>query len=328
MPSVFEALPGIEVRVGEIKTRLAHMWEDPDQVGNGLPEDSARAMQMNFVVHFGFATEPDDAVAQFGTIKVFAQRYPCRVVVLCPLKADNAGTEMRAKVYGECFLGKSKSDTRCVEFVVLSYPMATRCYLENQVSICLSTDLPTYYWAHRFSDSARLADYEFLLSHAKRVMFDTAIVPADAGTYPWPRPEAIRDLVSARLLPVRQSLGQFFSGFSPEQLVDGLQQVKLYHRERYAPEARVLCEWLRVRLENCGASSECGKVIKPSAAAGIDDFAVEFCYEGGMRYFKWRADIALNHAEFSADLGQGRVELTTAIHLLDPAATLSEATFF
>lgn len=328
MPSVFEALPGIEVPVGEIKPRLARMWEDPAQAGKGMSDDSARAMQMNFVVHFGFATEPDDAVAQFETIKVFAHRYPCRVVVLCPLQEDDQTTEMRAKVYGECFLGKSKGDTRCVEFVVLSYPMATRCFLENQVSICLSTDLPTYYWAHRFSDSARLADYEFLLSHAKRVIFDTEIVPADAGNYPWPRPEAIRDMVGARLLPVRQSLGQFLSGFSPAQLVDGLQQVKLYHRERYAPEARVLSEWLRVRLEKCGASSECDKVIKPSTAAGIDDFAVEFCYAGRDRYFKWRADIALNHAEFAADLGQGRVELTTAMHLLDPAATLSEAIFY
>lgn len=325
MASVFEALPGIEVPVGEIKPRLTKMWEDPAQAIP--PDESTRAMQLNFVLHFGFATEPQDALAQFETVKTYAQRYPCRVVVLCPLQAEESAVEMRAKVYGECFLGKSKGDTRCVEFVMLSYPLATRRFLENQVSVCLSTDLPTYYWAHRFSDSARLADYEFLLNHAKRVMFDTAIVPADAVSYPWPRPEAIRDLVGARLLPVRQSLGQFLSGFAPERLVEGLQTVKLYHRERYAPEARVLLEWFRTRLEQCGMTAECGGVVKPSAAAGIDDFAVEFCYTNN-RYFKWRADLTKNHAEFAADLGQGRVELTTAMHLLEPAAALAEATFF
>lgn len=303
------------------------MWESPELSQGNAPEESSRAMQLNYVLHFGFATTLDDAAVQFETIKEFSQRYPCRAVVLCPLPEDNTATEMRAKIYGECFLGKSKDDARCVEFVVLSYPMATRRFLENQVSICLSTDLPTYYWAHRFSNSARLADYEFLLSHAKRVLFDTAIVPAETMSYPWPKPEAIRDLVGARLLPVRQSLGQFLSGFKPAQLVGDLKKVKLYHRERYAPEARVLLEWFRMRLIKCGMAADCGAVVKPSAAKGIDDFAVEFCY-GDDRYFKWRADLTANHAEFAADLGQGRVTLTTAIHLLKPAAALAEATFF
>ena len=327
MPTVFESLPGIEVPVGEIKPSLTRMWESPDLAGDQPQQESARAMQMNYVLHFGFATQPDDAVAQFETIKEFSHRYPCRVVVLCPLPAADDGKEMRAKVYGECFLGKSKDDTRCVEFVVLSYPMATRRFLENQVSICLSTDLPTYYWAHRFSDSARLADYEFLLNHAKQVVFDTSIVSVDSMSYPWPKPEAIRDLVNARLLPVRQSLGQFLSGFEPARLVDGLQSVKLYHRERYAPEARVLLQWFQTRLKKCGLSEACAGAVLPSAAKGIDDCAVEFCY-GDDRYFKWRADLTANHAEFAADLGQGRVELTTAMHLLAPAAALSEATFF
>ncbi len=327
MHSVFESLPGIEVPVGGIKSSLARMWESPSMASRRAPEDSARAMQMNYVLHFGFATDAADAVTQFETIKEFSQRYPCRVVVLCPLKPDDPAEEMRAKVYGECFLGKSKGDTRCVEFVVLSYPMSSRRFLENQVSICLSTDLPTYYWVHRFSDSARLADYDFLLNHAKRVVFDTAIVPTDAGSYPWPKPDAIRDLVEARLLPVRQSLGQFLSGFAPEKLVQGLRQVTLYHRERYGSEARVLLEWFRARLVKCGMAADCGAVVQPSVAKGIDDFAVEFRYDDD-RYFKWRADLTARHAEFAADLGQGRVELTTAMHLLAPAAALSEATFF
>ncbi|MCF3649435.1 glucose-6-phosphate dehydrogenase assembly protein OpcA [Synoicihabitans lomoniglobus] len=328
MPAVFEQLPGIEVPVGEIKQSLARLWHDATHGGDAVPApNEVRAMQMNFVLHFGFATTPPEALSEFDTIKAFAQRYPCRVVVLCPLNEDNAGVEMRAKVYGECFLGKSKSDTRCVEFVMLCYPMASRQFLENQVSICLSTDLPLYYWAHRFSDSGRLADYQFMLQHAKRVIFDTALVPADAMTYPWPKPKAIRDLVHSRLLPVRQLLGQFLSGFPPDKLVAGLQQVRLYHRAKYAPEARVLWAWLRNRLCACGAADDIDGVIKPSEAVGIDDFAVEFRYDSA-NYFKWRAAIGKNHAEFAADLGNGRVDLTTAMHLLDPPAALAEAVFF
>lgn len=328
MSAVFEKLPGLEVPVGEIKHSLARMWEDTAKSGGAAPAaDSVRATQMNFVLHFGFATEPDDALEQFETIKRFSQRYPCRVVVLCPLKDDAGATHLRAKVYGECFLGKSKGDTRCVEFVMLSYPLASRCYLESQVSVCLSTDMPLYYWAHRFSDSGRLADYQFLLQNAKRVIFDTAIVPADAMTYPWPRPEVIRDLVHARLLPVRQSLGQFLSGFTPAHLVANLTKIKLYHKSRYGAEARVLLAWLQERLARCGDTTAVVSQIVPSESVGIDDFAVEFCYSD-KSYFKWKADIGRNHAAFSADMGAGKAELVTAMHLLEPAAAISEAVFF
>jgi hypothetical protein len=114
---------------------------------------------------------------QFQHTLRFAQRYPARVVVLCPDFDEGSGAGMRAKIYGECFLGKSKNDTRCVEFVLLQYTMAVRAYLENQVSVCLSTDMPLYYWAHRFSETKRLADYDYLLTRSKRILFDSAVAP-------------------------------------------------------------------------------------------------------------------------------------------------------
>src|SRR5678815_3293925 len=171
---------------------------------------------------------------------------------MCPLLTDVAEPLMQAKIYGECFLGKSKSDKRCVEFVMLSYSRAARPYLENQVSISLSTDLPLYYWAHRFSASGRLADYRYLLSRANRVLLDSAIAPPDALTYPWPNPSATRDLVYCRLLPVRQSIGQFLAAYDPATLVDGLNRVTVSHAEPLAAEARVTLAWLRRRLAACG----------------------------------------------------------------------------
>src|SRR5690348_16463012 len=145
MPTIFDALPGIEVPVDEISTRLAEMWIDPADGKPSLGADDAKATQVNFVLHLGINTTPEDTAEQFQTVVRFSQRYPSRIVVLCPLRTETNG-EMRAKIYGECFLGKSKSDKRCVEFVMLSYPMAARKFLESQVSICLSTDLPLYYW--------------------------------------------------------------------------------------------------------------------------------------------------------------------------------------
>lgn len=329
MPAVFDTLPGIEVPVDSIKKSLARMWEDTAKAGGPAPAaNDVRATQMNFVVHFGFATTSDDALAQFQTMLRFSRRYPSRVVVLCPLADEHAGDiEFRAKIYGECFLGKSRGDTRCVEFVMLSYPMAARRFLEDQVSVCLSTDLPLYYWAHRFSATGRLADYQYLLRSSKRVIFDTAIVPEDAATYPWPHPERVRDLAYARLLPVRQSLGQFLSGFAPRVLAEGVAAVVTRHTPQRRAEAKVLAQWMRDRLLACGAAVELRTAVEPARGRGTDALAVEIRYTNGRR-FEWQGDLAQSHAEFSADFGTGPLAFSAGIHLLSPEAALAEAVFF
>jgi hypothetical protein len=330
MPEIFSALPGIEVPVGEIRRRLAKLWTDTEVDGRPvLAADDAKATQVNFVLHLGLNTTPDDAVGQFATVERFSRRYPGRVVVLCPLHDDVPAPEIRAKIYGECFLGKSKSDKRCVEFVMLSYSRSARPFLENQVSICLSADLPLYYWAHRFAASGRLADYRYLLSQAKRVLLDSAIAPADALTYPWPNPGATRDLVYCRLLPVRQSLGQFLSVYPPAALVQGLRAVTVSHGAPLAAEARVLRAWLRRRLAGCGA--ETGGLAGAADTVGGEDgrsLAVRFDYAEDGRFFRWRGDLATGRACFEAAFGGERTTLTTGVSLLTPENALSEAMFF
>ena len=330
MPAIFEALPGIEVSVGSISKSLGEMWESNAADGRPAPEvDDAKATQVNFVLHLGLNTMPDDAAKQFSIIENFSRRYPSRIVVLCPLHTDVAGCEMRAKVYGECFLGKSKSDKRCVEFVMLSYSRAARPFLENQVSICLSTDLPLYYWAHRFSASGRLADYRYLLGRAKRVMIDSAIAPADAFTFPWPNPTALRDLVYCRLLPVRQSIGQFLSSYAPAALVEGLRAVTVEHEEHLAAEARVALAWLRRRFIACGARGDEVKFAtapRPRNLGG--SLAVQFDYGDNGKFFRWSGDLASGGASFEAKLGADRATLAAAASLLPPESALSEAIFF
>ena len=135
MPQIFEALPGLEVPVGGINAGFAKLWHD-------TAAEEQKAMQLNLVLHFGLATTPADALEQFEVARRLAQRYPCRVVILCPIKEDTGKMEMRAKIYGECFMGKAKDDTRCIEIVALSYPLAAKEHLQDQVTVCLSTDLP------------------------------------------------------------------------------------------------------------------------------------------------------------------------------------------
>ena len=327
MPENFDILPGLECEVGAISKGIAQMWADTAAHGRDAPaSDDFKATQANVVLHLGFGTTPSDALVQFQTMLRFAQRYPSRVVVLCPLHQDEGVTEMRAKIYGECFLGKSKGDTRCVEFVMLSYPIISRARLEDQVSICLSTDLPLYYWAHRFTDNRRLADYTYLLTRAKRVLVDSSVGPPDTLTYPWPNPKSLRDLVYSRLLPVRQTVGQFLARYEPKVLVDGLRTVTVRHGTPYAAEARSTLGWLQRRLCACGAQVKTLHLrAEESPIAGLE-IALE--YSGGTKFFRWSGDFAKHHALLEADFGTGRTSLPAPASLLDPEAALSEAMFF
>jgi hypothetical protein len=329
MEAIFEALPGLEVPVGGIGRSLARMWAEEAAGGRPAPEaEDAKATQVNFVLHLGFNTDAADAARQFATVLRFAQRYPCRVVVLCPRALDAGGPPLRAKVYGECFLGRTRADKRCVEFVMLSYDRRARAQLEDQVSICLSTDLPLYYWAHRFADSGRLADYRFLLSQAKRVILDSAESPADAMRYPWPNPAAIRDLAYCRLLPVRQSVGQFLAAYAPAALTEGLHGVEVVHGPAWRAEGEVLAKWMGERLMACGWVAAAGAVALASRAAAGVDLGVRVLYKSGAKEFAWSGDLAAGQAHFWADFGLGRTELTTGLALLAPEMALSEAMFF
>lgn len=304
------------------------MWQDTAAKGGPAPaSDDVKATQVNFVLHLGFNTSIEDAVRQFGTAVLFSKRAPCRVVVLCPLPMDDPSTEMRAKVYGECHLGKTKGDTRCCEFVLLSYPFPARKYLESQLSVCLIADLPLYYWVHRFASIHRLNDYQYLLRRSERILIDSAIADPEIFNFAWPRPEVVRDLVNARLLPVRQSIGQLLSGYAPTLLVDGLRTVKLTHDAKLTAEARVLMGWTRERLALCGEAGGVDYNSQPTALGETGALKLDFEYTNG-RYFRWHGDLARSHACIETDFGGGPSVMNIAVSLLKRDAALSDAMFF
>jgi glucose-6-phosphate dehydrogenase assembly protein OpcA len=327
MSAIFEELPGLEVPVGGIGKGLSDMWADTAERGEAAPaSEDSKATQVNFVLHYGFNTTPQDASEQFQVAVRFSRRYPSRVVVLCPEAEEAGGTEIRAKVYGECTLGKSKDDTRCCEFVLLNYPFRLRGFLEAQVSVCLSTDLPLYYWPHRFAHSSRLADYRYLLTRSRRVLIDSATSPVDTAGYPWPHPEAVRDLAYARLLPVRQSIGQFLSRYPMADLCQGLTGVTLAHGSGCPAEAAALLAWVKDRISECGRNQATFSTSEPAGmAAGA--LRLGFAYDG-KKYFTWTGDLGAHQALFEADFGKGATRLPAAVSLLPPENALSEAMFF
>jgi hypothetical protein len=332
MASPFEALPGLEVPVGDIARSLARLWEGgPAEGAAGQPGGLAefRASQMNLVLHLGLPTTPDDAWAQFNAALRFTQRYPARILVLSPRAEGGADLAMRAKIYSECFIGKSRRERNCIEAVLLSYPQEQRQFLEDQVSIIVEADLPIYYWVHRLSQVHRIATYQWLLRNSRRFLFDTAVSAPAARSYAWPRPEGFRDLVHARLLPVRQAIGQFLSAYPPEAIARGLQTVVVACHPDYAAEGRVLLAWARVRLEACGAAGPAAPAYrtKPVAAGATSSLELTFtCADG--RYFFWRADFAHGGAYFESTLGGSHRTLPMTAGLLSTEAALGEAIFY
>lgn len=321
MATIFEALPGMEVPVSGIAKGFTKLWAD-------TAVSDQKAMQLNLVLHYGQSVTAEDAVEQFRAAVRLAQRYPCRVVALCPTRDESSPAEIRAKIYGECFLGKTKGDTRCIETVALHYSPAAKTYLQDQVTVCLSTDLPIYYWAHRFVSSQRLGAYHYLLTRSQRVMFDSAIVAKDALTYPWPNISAVRDLAYTRTLPLRQNIGQFLSRYAPALIIEGLQKVTVRHRAELAAEAACLSGWLKKGLVRAGSDGPQGPAFVVSAEKCAGCFSVEFTYAQAGKVFQWQADLTRDQAEFIGDLGTGRTTQTVAAHLLKPESALAEAMFF
>ena len=325
--SVFDALPGIEVPVGEMRRALERIWESDAPAGAGAPSEF-RAAQLNLVLHLGLPTASEDAVAQFELALRFAQDHPCRAIALVPLADAPAGSPMRAKLYSQCYLGGSRRDMSCTEALVLAYPQETRGFVSDQVSTLIDPDLPLYYWAHRFSACRKIADYHYLLRTARRFVFDSALVPEEALTYPWPRPETVRDLAAARLLHVRQLLGQHLAGIAPERLVDGLERVAVRTTPGLRQEGRALLAWALAALRRCGeTAAEATAAQETIRLETPPTLELEFGYTGG-RYFRWRADFTMGAAGFDADFGSGRELHCAPVRLATPEIALGEALLF
>ena len=328
MTDVFDALPGLAVPVGEIARSLARLWDGEAADGAGAPSEF-RASQMNLVLHVGLPTTALDGLAQFGAAVRFTQRYPARILVLCPRAEGGTDLTMRAKIYSECFIGRSQREMSCIEAVILTYPQENRQFLEDQVSIIIEADLPIYYWVHRMSQVHKIATYQWLLRNANRFLLDSAISTPEARVFPWPRPDGFRDLVHARLLPVRQAIGQFLSAYEPRTIVRGLRTVTVAGGAEFEAEARVLLEWVRDRLEACGAPGSGGLVCATSemAPGASSSLELAFTYDDGRGLF-WRADFAQGSASFESTIGGGRQTLQMTTGLLNTEAALGEAIFF
>jgi hypothetical protein len=72
---ILDNLSGFPLKVSEALLALDKAWAEEG-------EEASRASQMNLILMFGATVTPADAQARFDEAVLFAQRYPCRVIVL------------------------------------------------------------------------------------------------------------------------------------------------------------------------------------------------------------------------------------------------------
>ncbi len=326
----FKALQGIETPVSKVLEQLSAMWEAPLDAGASKPPSEYRASRMNLILHIGLDASVDEAKTTFRSVIDFSRRYPCRVLALCAQEeAGDQEGQMACKIYSECYIGKSRNEMSCCEAIILGYPMRDRQYLENQVSIFLESDLPTYYWPYRFDSPKRLSDYQVFFKESQRIVFDSARESFSPEEIDLPEPAKLHDLSYSRLLSIRQCIGQFLSAFPPARIVDGLEAITFRSGSRFSAEGRALLKWLEGDLSLCYEYAS----VSPSASFEQD---AEDSGEAPSLEFRYTNDNGLNcslhidsnSAHIKANIGGESHSMTAAIRLLDSKDALAEALFF
>jgi len=331
MSKLFNAIPGMAMPVSEVPQAMANLWDYEPMKGHEAPSEF-RASQMNLIVHFGVETTEEEALSIFQAANSFAHRYPCRIIYLCPSDEQGGEELLTGKLYSECYIGKSRRDMRCCEALTLGYSLKDTRFLENQVSVWLESDLPTYYWVHRI-DAERLNEfYPNLINDCRRLVYDSS-VEGEQWKGRFGKGVVVRDLSHARLLPLRQTIGQLLSAFEPAVLVKELRAVCLRSCGRMQGEGRCLKTWVQHCLDLCYQATDSSKEQRLSV-----DFSVqpdpgkkwlELTFEyGSGKELIFRFNCLSGAASFHSSLGAEQVDYELKSRLMSPPDALSEALFF
>lgn len=325
MSNVFDQLPGVALPVREVTDRLASIWEtdNPDY------PISFHASQMNVVLHFGLATDSQTACKRFDGLIRFAQRYPCRIIVLCPTESD-LGNGMESKLFSQCYIGKSQREMCCCEALILRYSQASYEYLFDQISIWLESDLPTYYWFSELLAQKMRERYvdKILQLGVRRCVFDSSVNSSELGAPDWPKDLKTGDLAEARLLPMRQIIGQFLSQYPIETICEGLASVQVRYSGA-SGEADSLLKWVQTCLHTYDKPilRETEFLLTKVETSSPYSLGVSFHYSDYKHFSCDRLRDGFR-CEVKADFGQGVKRAYVPIEPLTDEQILAEAFFF
>jgi hypothetical protein len=320
MTELIDVLPGIELPVGAVSEELSKMWGGNKE--NALSE--FRASQMNLVLHFGRTVSPDEAKARFEVAVRFAQRYPSRIIVLCPFSENNQ--PMQAKLFSQCFIGDSHREMCCCEALILGFSSEDNGFLFNQVSVWLESDLPIYHWFSEVRAERVVKYFDYLLKRVHRIVFDSNVESYPIRDLPWPNPKKVVDLARARLLPIRQAIGQYLSGIPFELLRKDLCEITVHYAPISQGEAFHLMQWLEHCLKCEEEKSIVAKLseLEPNSNQRLS-FEITYSHEKFIRWIQFEGS-SISHLTQNID-GEEK-DMPIQIKPMLPEQELSEAFYF
>lgn len=331
MKRLIDDLPGVAMPVDAVMRTLRHMWDMEPGTENS-PMDF-RASQLNLILHFGLETTSEEVRGQFDTALRFAQKHPCRIVVLCPSHKTIGEYEFEGKLFSQCYIGPALRDLCCCEALIIGYSPEQSNFLENQVSVWLESDLPIYHWLHRVPPDRISGHYLGFLKRCQKVLLDGAVDGDNYDGIDWPDPRRVSDLSWARTLPLRQHLGQFISGFPPELLVDGLESLHIHYNRSMRRMAHHLMDWHRKALERCFSKpAEVDSVVFNHEVLPEDD--QQFCLRIEWRFSDKNKSLFIDYDHsrksglIKTSFPGAEVEHRLHIEPLGDDAALVEAMFF
>jgi len=328
-PTIFDVMPGLRMPVSEVSPTLSTMWNSVFDPKAEKPSEF-RASQMNVILHFGLKTSPEEAKSRFDAAVDFAKKYPCRIITLCPMGRERSDRLLEGKVFSMCYTGESMREMCCTEAVILGYPTREAGFLSSQVSIWLENDLPTYHWFNRIPAERITEMHIDFVKRCRRVIFDSSVEMQDdndMGSIDWPEGQTVIDLAWARLLPVRQSLGQFLSSYEPSHLVDGLTKVEARGNTERKGEAANLLRWCQDCLKQCANGGKLSVEFDAGRCPDEHSLELEWTYNDG-RHLLWTHEANSTGAHITADFGKGRTSAPMQVELLEAEKALAEAIFF
>ncbi len=336
MNTLLNSLPGKQLPVSDVMEALRKLWDDDGVKPAGTDQAATefRASQMNVVLHCGVDTHPDELRARFNTVLELGHRYPCRLIVLCPNLGGSEGDELQSKIFSQCYVGERGRQHICLEAIILSYLPSDRAFLEDQVSVWLDNDLPTYHWLHRVPVDRVHAYGKNFLQRCKRIIYDSSIEPEGYA-------EAVRkvtnsgrvssrwrDLANARSLPFRQSIGQYLSAYEPMLLALGIEKITIRYQKELQGEAGCLGAWAMGRLQDCAHEKiDIALELLEVAEGEETSLSMEWTYSNRHR-FHWWVNLATGLSIIESDYGQGVNAYPLTIQLLSPSESLGESFFF
>lgn len=327
--NLIDALPGLKMHVADVTRELSSMWASVEHPSSASLRDF-RASQLNLVLHLGLTTTPKEALERFNTAVAFAQQTPCRIIVLCPMGHEPSDRLVEAKLYAQCFVGNDLRDMCCCEALMLGYPTREAGFLTNQVSTWLEGDLPLMHWFNRVPAERIQQTHLDFLKTCRAIVYDSAIeLPDFIDRVDWPAPERVSDLAFARILPIRQSLGQFLSSIEPSRLIEGLASVEIACQARLSSEAVSLGNWCRERLEACSQSDALPVNFPEIRELDIGENSMEMHWHYTHdRHLHWQFCRDNDHAQLTWSDDGNVHTIPLPARCLEPVKALNEALYF